>query len=425
MQNETKKTRLWERHKELGAKISPFSGYEMPLWYSSAKNEHIAVLTTAGIFDTSHMSPLKISGAQAVDLLQFSFSRDLRYCLNKNTAPLQTGKSVYGVILNSMGHVVDDAILSQTGTQEFILMVNAGMGDTIRNVLQNHANHLGIEAEICDLTDLVGKIDLQGPYSAHILQNILKNPAKYFQSLDYFSFKGHFEPQENSIDGVELLNSIPVLLSRSGYTGEFGFEILIEAQHSVYLWDVLMQAGEQFGIQPCGLAARDSLRTGAVLPLSHQDIGDWPFQNNPWTFALPFNSDKTGFTKNFMGAEALMQTEQTSYTYPFIGYDPRKIEPGKDSTVSFNGEKIGKVLTCTTDMGTGWHQDRVYSLTSPDRPSEFKPRGICCGFIKVDRTLQFNQEVEIQDLKRGLKVQVTKDIRPNRSARKNLFPETL
>jgi len=425
MQNLSKRTYLFEKHKELGAKTAHFGGYEMPLWYTSAKNEHIAVLTKAGMFDTSHMSPIQISGASAVELLQLSFSRDLRYCLDKNTKPLQPGKSIYGIIPNNAGHVIDDAILSQVDRQEFILMVNAGMGETIKDTLERNQKSLGTEVEIGDLTDLVGKIDIQGPNSANILEKVLKNPEKAFQSLDYFSFRGHFEREKESTEELEVWNDTPILLSRSGYTGEFGFEILLEASKIGDLWDMLLEAGQDFGIEPCGLASRDSLRTGAVLPLSHQDIGDWPFINNPWTFALPFRSESSGFSKDFVGARALKQMEDTSYTYPFIGYDPRKIEPGEDSGVFIEDEPIGQILTCTTDMGIGWYQEQVYSLNSPNKPSDFKPRGLCCGFIKVDRPLNSNPEVELKDFKRSIKVLVTKNIRPDRTARKDLFPDTV
>jgi len=425
MQNNAKKTNLWEKHKELGAKISEFSGYEMPLWYSSAKDEHLAVLTTAGIFDTSHMSPIRISGSRAEELLQFSFSRDLRYCLNNNTSPLKPGKSVYGVILNYIGHVIDDAILSKIDQNNFLLMVNADMGGTISEYLNNNQKYLSAEAKVEDLTDLIGKIDLQGPSSAYILKKVLKDPERCFNSLNYFSFQGDFEQKGDRAQEVKLHGHLPVMLSRSGYTGEFGFELLVGVQNTKELWEMLMQAGEEYGLEPCGLASRDSLRAGAVLPLSHQDIGDWPFLNNPWTFALPYTSDKTGFTKQFNGSRALEQTGQADYTYPFVGYDPRKITPGGDASVLYQGENIGTVLTCTTDMGIGWHQNRIYSIASPDKPVDFKPRGLCCGFIKVNRQIASNQEIELRDSKRGIKVLIAENIRPDRTAKKPLFPEGL
>lgn len=417
-----KVTPLYRKHIDSGASMKVFSGYEMPLWYSSARDEHLAVLTGAGLFDTCHMSILVISGPGAFELLQLCFSRDLRHCLPGNR-PLSPQKSVYGVILNRAGHVVDDAVCSQTGSASYLLTVNAGMGGTIRQHFLEQGR--GIEADIDDLTDTLGKIDLQGPESAPILGRILQDPESCFDSLSYFSFKGHFGGK-GSAGKTEILlqNGVPVLVSRTGYTGEFGFELMVSAGQVAGLWDMLLENGEREGLRPCGLAARDSLRTGAVLPLAHQDIGDWPFLHNPWIFALPFTPDGRDFTKTFIGGESLLkhlQSGKPEYTYPFAGFDPRKISLDESSGVFLEEEYIGRVLTCTTDMGIGRQGSRIYSLASPEAPEGFKPRGLSCGFVKLNRELSFNQEITIQDARRRIPVMTVRDIRPDRTARKNLF----
>ncbi len=110
-----------------------------------------------------------------------------------------------------------------------------------------------------------------------------------------------------------------IMLSRTGYTGEFGFEMFVRPADLESLWDKLLETGQAFGLTPCGLAARGSLRAGAVLPLSHQDIGAWPFIHHPWEFALPFNAARTGFTKSFVGHTALSSTAHGRYTYPYLG----------------------------------------------------------------------------------------------------------
>ena len=146
-------------------------------------------------------------------------------------------------------------------------------------------------SSIVDLTDKLGKIDIQGPAAIKIMQKVLKTPEAVFDKLTYFSVQGPLRPEPRpSPASAQLLDGTPLLLSRSGYTGEVGFEIFVEGEHNVRIWELLMEAGREFGLIACGLAARDSLRTGAVLPLSHQDIGHWTYIHHPWPFALPFDA---------------------------------------------------------------------------------------------------------------------------------------
>ena len=211
-----------------------------------------------------------------------------------------------------------------------------------------------------------------------------------------------------------------MLLSRTGYTGEFGFEIYLQPSHAVAVWEMIMAAaGSEPDLMACGLAARDSLRGGAVLPLSHQDIGPWPFIHHPWEFALPFNADRSGFTKPFIGAEALLNSPSPQYTFAFVGNDLRKASIADPAVVlDAGGDEIGCVLTCVTDMGIGRHEGRIFSIASPDKPEGFKPRGLCCGFVKVKAPLSPDQVVEIRDKRRKLTVTIVEDIRPARTARR-------
>jgi aminomethyltransferase len=210
-----------------------------------------------------------------------------------------------------------------------------------------------------------------------------------------------------------------VLLSRSGYTGEFGFELFLPPERLVEAWEMLLAAGEPYGALPCGLAARDSLRTGAVLPLSHQDNGNWRYINNPWPMALPFNDDRSGFTKDFLGRNALVCTPPSSWTCPYVGFDVRKVGSGESPAVvvNGNGKVIGIVLTCVTDVAVGWHEGRIYSITSPDRPAGFIPKGLSCGFVKVHVPLSAGDRLVLKDRKREIPVMVVNDIRPDRTAR--------
>jgi aminomethyltransferase len=250
---------------------------------------------------------------------------------------------------------------------------------------------------------------------------VLADPDRVFADLSYFSFKGHFDAASGLSEAVKLLDGTPLLLSRTGYTGEFGFEIFVQPEQFVPVWERILAAGQDHELLPCGLAARDSLRAGAVLPLSHQDIGPWTFINHPWEFALPFNADRSGFTKDFVGAAALLNPEEERYTYPYAGTDLRKVAAGDSTAVlDQSGKPIGMVLTCATDMAIGRHDGRIFSIASADKPSGFAPRGLCCGFVKVDRPLQPGTAVRLEDSRRSIEVQITADIRPARTARKKI-----
>ncbi len=403
-------------HKSRGANMAEFGGYEMPLWYGSAREEHLSVLTGAGLFDTSHMAVVDLAGPDAFHLLQRCFSRDLRHCLGPTRKPMRPGNCVYGVFLNLSGGVVDDAIVDQLDKARYFCVVNAGMGGVIARHLSEHAERLSVE--IRDLTDQVGKIDLQGPASAKVLKKVLRDPDTIFEGMRYFTFKGFFGDSPGETGTVFLKNGLPILLSRTGYTGEFGFEIFFEPSRAPEVWEMLLDAGRDEGVIPCGLAARDSLRAGAVLPLSHQDIGPWPFLRNPWIFALPYNEDQTDFTKEFVGGRALLEVQDADYTLPFVGNDLRKV-PVTDDTVALtpDGEPIGTVLTCVSDMGIGKVDDKIYSIASPDKPEGFTPRGLSCGFVKVKKPLKAGDPLTLKEGRRTISAAVAYDIRPDRTAR--------
>ncbi len=413
MADKFKTTPLNSWHRQQGANMADFGGYDMPLWYETGvKKEHLAVLESAGIFDTSHMACVMVNGKDAFALLQLCHTRDL--------SDLNPGRCVYGAVLNDSGHVIDDAIVYKFNDTNFMVCVNAGMGSAIAAHLNSNKNNMSVE--VSDLTDRLGKMDIQGKNSARILAQLIKEPEKVFNKMPYFSFKGHFDTSSPFSSTVKLKNNdIPILLSRSGYTGEFGFEIFIAPEFIVQLWEDILKAGEKYNITACGLGARDSLRAGAVLPLSHQDIGHWKFTNHPWMFALPFNENQTHFTKDFIGKNALLDSKSAKFTYPFAGENLRKVGAGEESQViDKNGNTMGRVLTCATDMGISWHNGKILSIASPSLPNDFKAKGISCGFVLVDKQLNYGDKLVLQEGKRKIKVMVLKDIRPDRTARKKI-----
>jgi aminomethyltransferase len=406
---QTKRTLLYEYHLAKGANMGTFGGYEMPLWYKNgAKAEHLAVILRAGLFDTSHMAAITVKGGAARSLLQYCVSKDLEKCIADG--PLTAGRCVYGVFLLPDGSVLDDAIIYQLGDNLYLVVVNAGMGEKVTAHLQAQNYDVIVE----DLSGRFGKIDIQGPWSARILQKILKDPNQIFEGMVYFSFKGGFGDIAGT-GSVELSDGSPILLSRTGYTGEFGFELYCDLPYLSKLWHMILSAGSDDGMLVCGLAARDSLRAGAMLPLSHQDIGAWPFLNNPWQFALPWAADGKSFTKHFLGAEGLLKSDWREYTLPFAGFDPRKIVAGENGAVlNLAGERIGTILTCTTDMAIDRVEGHIVSI-SGDR--SLQPRGLSCGFVRVNNICKPREQLILSDGKRNVQMEIRADVRPNRTAR--------
>ncbi len=417
MTSAKKQTPLYDWHRTHGGNIVEFGDYLMPVWYASARNEHLAVVSQAGLFDTSHMATIRVFGKDAYELLQWCFTRNLDACVGKENAPLTDGKCVYGLFLDEHGHAIDDSIVYKIKDGDYMVEVNASMGGPVARHLIEQGK--GKDVQVVDLTDKVGKIDIQGPASIKTMAKLLKNPEVVFDKLPYFSAKGHFDPTSTLAAQVQLHDGTPILLSRSGYTGEVGFEMFVERDKTVKLWEAIMAAGEAFGVIACGLASRDSLRTGAVLPLSHQDIGHWPCINNPWPFALPF-SPTGGFTKMFLGSAALEQAAPTAdWTLTYVGHDLRKVD-GHGAKVFLDGQEIGTVLTCATDMAIGRHDGKIYSIATPEKPAGLAIKGLCAGFIKVNRKLAPGTTVELKDAKRALQVVIETDVRPDRTARKAL-----
>lgn len=411
-----KRTPLHDWHVQHGANMVEFGDYVMPVWYSSAKDEHLAVIQAAGLFDTSHMAAVRVFGTGAFQLLQWCFTRNLDACVGKENGPITAGKCVYGAFLDERGYAVDDSIVYKVADEEYLVVVNAGMGGVIARHLE--ANRGRRDVRIVDLTDKLGKIDIQGPASIKIMAKLLESPNAAYDKLTYFSFKGHFD-SASAFATTKLKDGTALLLSRSGYTGEVGFEIFVEREHNLAVWNQIMEAGRELGLMACGLAARDSLRTGAVLPLSHQDIGPWIYTRHPWPFALPL--DAAGcFTKAFLGSTAIESATGADYTLTFVGNDLRKIDTHTAVVRDEHGDELGSVLTCATDMAIGRCAGKIYSVATPDKPEGLKIGGLSAGFIKVKKHLPPGTVVELKDARRAIKVTIETDVRPDRTARKAL-----
>jgi aminomethyltransferase len=235
-------------HRELGARMAEFAGFEMPIQYSSILEEHAAVREQAGLFDVSHMGQIALSGPGAL-----AAAERLVTC---PVASLRPGRVRYGCLCNDAGGVVDDVTVYRVAADELFLCVNASNIEKDRHWIESHA---GDAVRIADRSDATGLLALQGPRSAAILGSLVDLAL---ERLPRFAFA------EGTLAGVRAL------VSRTGYTGSDGFEIYLPAERTAEVFRRLLEAGAPAGLRPAGLGARDTLRLEAALPLYGHELDD-------------------------------------------------------------------------------------------------------------------------------------------------------
>ena len=277
-----KRTPLYAAHQKLGARLIEFGGWEMPVFYTSIAGEHLATRTAAGIFDISHMGEVRARGAAAAEFLNFILANDLR--------KLRPGLGQYTLLCNPRGGVVDDLYLYQLGPEEFLLVINASRieADTawMRARLADFPKRAAVE--LADVSEALGAVAVQGPKAAAFIDNC-------FAAEDRPSRLKKNEMARAVFSGREAL------VSRTGYTGEDGFEIVAPAEVMEALWNRLLEVGRPHGLEPAGLGARDTLRTEACLPLYGHELDE---ETTPLEAGLGFF---VGLEKgDFIGRAALL-----------------------------------------------------------------------------------------------------------------------
>lgn len=244
-----KETKLTEKHIALGAKMAPFAGYYMPISYTSITEEHICVRQNAGVFDVSHMGEFIIKGKGALALVQRISSND--------ASKLVVGQAQYSCLPNKIGGIVDDMIVYKRGDEHYLLVVNASNIEKDWNwIEENNTEEVFME----DISDHVGLLAIQGPKATKILQRLTEINLS---EIDFYHFK------EGTFAGIE--NAI---ISATGYTGSGGFEIYVDEDRIVELWEAIFNAGKTEEIKPIGLGARDTLRLEMGYCLYGNDIND-------------------------------------------------------------------------------------------------------------------------------------------------------
>lgn len=244
-----KKTPLYDTHVALGGKIVPFGGYLLPVQYSDIIEEHMAVREAVGLFDVSHMGEFLLEGADSL--------KTLNHLLCNEMGGMEDGRVRYSPMLNPEGGVIDDLLVYKLGENRYWMVVNASNRDKDAAWVKEH---LVGDTAMKDISDSIVQVALQGPKAKEVLET-LADPAAIPQK--YYTFTESLK-----------VGGISCLVSRTGYTGSFGYEIYCDAKDGPALWDALLKAGAAFGILPCGLGARDTLRLEAGMPLYGHEMDD-------------------------------------------------------------------------------------------------------------------------------------------------------
>lgn len=347
-----KRTPLWEEHRSAGAKLVPFAGYDMPVQYRSGIiAEHNAVRKFAGLFDVSHMGEIEIRGPQALDLVQYVTTND--------ASKLDYGQAQYSVMCRPDGGALDDCIVYRL-KDAFMIVVNASNRIKDRDWISHHAQRF--DAEVTDRSDDVALIALQGPRAEKILKGLTDTNL---EAIPYYHFA------EGDVVGF------PAIISRTGYTGEDGFELYVSAGDAVPLWRRLLEVGAQDGLTPAGLGARDSLRLEMGYALYGNDIDE---KRTPLEAGLGWVTklDKG----DFLGAEALRALKEKGVRQKLVGFTLKeKAFPRHGYEVRVNGQAAGDVTSGTVSPSLEYGVGLAYMA------SEFSKLGTPIDIIVRDKAV--------------------------------------
>lgn len=313
------KTPLFATHVEMGAKMVPFAGFEMPVQYSGLMEEHFAVREKVGLFDVSHMGQLMVEGPGAKDLLQFVTSNNLE--------TLENNKAQYTCLPNEKGGIIDDLIIYQIDDQKYFVVVNAS---NIEKDYSHICKYNAFDAKVSNLSDGMSLLALQGPKALETLQKLTDADLS---TVSYYHFT------TGSIAEVQ-----DIIISNTGYTGSGGYELYLPNEHVLKVWNALLEAGKEFGILPCGLGARDTLRLEKGFCLYGNDIDDT---------TSPLEAGLGWITKldkgEFVGKTAISELKEKGITRKLVGFimQEKAIPRNGYPVVDEDGKTIGHVTSGT------------------------------------------------------------------------------
>ena len=307
LEKKDKRTCLYDKHVELGALMSPFGGFEMPIQYAGIAVEHQAVRGKVGLFDVSHMGEVTVRGKDAERYVQHIFTNDI--------AGAPVGKIYYGMMCYENGGTVDDLLVYKMGENDFFLVINAANIDKDWAWMQQHA--IGFDIDLQNRSEFYGQIAVQGPESEQVMESVLGIPCS---ELTFYTVKTVGD----------------VIVSRTGYTGEDGFEVYATPEYIRECWDKLIAAG----VQPCGLGCRDTLRFEAGLPLYGDELTE---EISPVMAGL---SMFVKLDKDFIGRDALLKQKTEGVAKKLVGIElADKAIPRHGYIVLKDGQAIGEVTT--------------------------------------------------------------------------------
>lgn len=320
-----KRTPLYHEYKKLGARLIDFGGFEMPVQYTGIKQEHLAVRKHAGIFDVSHMGEFFISGPDSLSLIQ-------KVTIN-DASVLKPGKAQYSAMCYEDGGIVDDLLVYKIEEEQYMLVVNASNIEKDYNWIQSQNS---MNADLQNRSDTTGLLALQGPESIKILNKLTSIDV---DDIQFYTFK------KASVAGED-----GIIISATGYTGEKGFELYIDTKKAdiVKIWTEILEAGKEFGLEPCGLGARDTLRLEMGYALYGNDISR---ETTPLEARLDW---LTKFDKgDFVGKERLLQQKKKGVPRKLMGFEiqeDRKIPRSGYEIRDNYGSEIGFVTSGTQSI---------------------------------------------------------------------------
>lgn len=311
---ELKRTPLYETHRALGAKMVEFSGWEMPVQYRGILEEHRAVRTAAGLFDIDHMGQVRVTGLDALPYLQ--------YLLTANFANMEINTAKYAVMCYADGTCVDDTFVYRL-ENEWMVVVNAGNRD--KDNAWMFAQTSGFHVTLKDVSEEFYMLAFQGPLAEQVLQKI--------EATDLSTLKYHHARQV-SLQGERGI------LARTGYTGEDGFEMFLPNAWGKHVWDAILDAGKDVGVQPIGLGARDSLRFEAKFALYGHEIDA---NTTPIEAALGWACD---LNKNFVGRDVLLKQKLEGAKKKLVGFEMLERGIARNGyEIASNGNVVGYVTS--------------------------------------------------------------------------------
>ncbi|SFE44982.1 glycine cleavage system aminomethyltransferase GcvT [Trichococcus pasteurii] len=316
-----KRTPLFEYYKANGVKLIDFGGWEMPIQFSGILAEHEAVRERAGLFDCSHMGEIEISGNESESYLNGLLTNDV--------SVMTIGQAQYNIMCYPNGGAVDDVILFKLDKESYLLVCNASNTDKVYAWMEKNNEP---EAILKNISDSIGLLALQGPAAIKILKELT--------GADLDAIGNYHFVEDQVVAGIPH-----VLISRTGYTGEDGFELYVASGQTASLWEKLLAAGEDYGLLPCGLGSRDTLRLEAGMPLYGHELSE---EITPLAAGLGF-AVKTNKTSDFIGKAALTAIRENGATEKIVGFEAteRGIPREGYKVFSSDGAEIGVVTSGT------------------------------------------------------------------------------